>query len=215
MLLCDFENFGQGLQYRGFSAVLFFQSGLSPELDIMARAAKAKEMEEDVKALQDAMEERANTSKQYNNNITEHLPMYTSIKPTNGILIRLFLREPKITESGLLIPEMNASDFVEVKRRAGSGDRYTQKLSESPWKWSTKAVVVAIPDFVQDLKVGQLIQVPFLPTGVTKKEDESEEATFMYAFIHCDSGTTEIPQDCLDVHFGYALIPKHEIKCIL
>jgi len=194
---------------------VYFQTSLSPEQDIMARVARTKALEEDMVNVQASMEEKFNSSKQYNDNIAKHLPMYPSMKPTNNILVRLFLREPKKTESGLFIPETNASDLIEVKRRAASGDRYTQKLDESPWKWSTKAIVVALPKFVTDYTVGQLVQVPFFPTGATKKEDESLEMTFMYAFIHCESGTTEIPKDCLDPHFGYALIPTHEIKCIL
>lgn len=194
---------------------VFFQSGITPEQDIMARAARAKEMEEELINLQNQMEERANVVKQYNNNINDHLEMYTTIKPTNGILVRLYLREPKITESGLFIPENSAADTIEVKRRGGSGDRYIQKLDESPWKWSTKAIVVAKPDYLTTLNVGDLVQVEWLPTGSLKKEDESVEMTFQHAYIHCDANTLDIPQDCLDPHFGYALIPSHAIKCTL
>lgn len=194
---------------------VFFNTGLSPEQDILARAARTKQMEEEAISLQQGMEERANSIKQYNANIDQHLSMYPSIKPANSILVRLFLREPRITESGLFLPENNAVDTIEVKRTAASGDRYTQKLDESPWKWSTKAIIVALPKFITDYSVGELVQVPFFPTGARKKEDESMEMTFQYAFIHCDANTLDIPQDCLDPHFGYALIPTHEIKCTL
>jgi len=194
---------------------VFFNTGLSPEEDIMARVQRQKEMDEAMEEIQNTMGERANSVKQYNTNINQHLSMYTTLVPTNGILVRLYLREPKITESGLYIPETNAVDTIEVKRTAASGDRYTQKLEDSPWKWSTKAVIVALPEFLKTHTIGQNVQVPFFPTGSMTKSDESKEMTFQYAFIHCDANTLDIPQDCLDPHFGYALIPTHEIKCIL
>ena len=42
--------------------------------------------------------------KEYNSKVTDLDPLYTSIKPLQQLVVRAFLIEPKVSETGLITP---------------------------------------------------------------------------------------------------------------
>lgn len=186
------------------------------DVPLVSNEEQVKQLELDTQDAQNQLEEGLKAIVNYNANINSHLPCYTSLKPIHDVLIRVYLREPKTMTFGsttIVVPDTSGQDMVETKRRAASGDRYTQSLTETPFKWLTKAVVVASPN--DKLKVGDEVVIPYLETQSLTKIDESKYITYYGAFVHPDSNSIEPPTNVMDAHFGYALLGFGYIKAIL
>jgi hypothetical protein len=141
----------------------------------------------------------------YNTNVINLDPSYTSLKPINKLLVRVFLKEIKVTESGLIIPNTEM-----VKRPTHSGYGSIDEV-ESPFPYSQKAVVVAVPPFVKDIEPGDIV---YLNTKPIKPEvvGTGQEAmiTIPNAFIHPELGS-ELTTDFNSPLYGYLKINYTDI----
>lgn len=184
------------------------------DVPLQSRVEEEESLQLDAQRFKEQVEEEVKAIQLYNATINEHLPEYTTLVPLHDVLLRVYLREPKTITYGdtsLQVPDVSSQDMVEAKRRAASGDRYTQNLSETPFKWQTKAVVVATPpnDKVQ---VGDVVIIPYLDSQAFVKADESRYMTYTGAFVHPNYGSLEPPTSCMDNHFGYALLGLGYLK---
>ena len=145
----------------------------------------------------------------YNSSITELDPMYKSVKPLHEILVRVFLTEPRITESGLILPHR---EVVPIRTANGIGN-WAEVHSDFPY--STKAVVVSVPENSL-LKPGMIVQIaPNQVKAEVVGTSNNAFITIKSAFIHADSGETLPPKDVTNKNYGYLLIPLYDIKAIL
>lgn len=141
---------------------------------------------------------------EYNSNITNFDPLYASIQPLQKILVRVFLSEPSRTEAGLLTPYKQT---LPVPTQSGVGSLMEM---ESPWPYSNKAIVVAVPQMTS-LKVGDVVQLDMAPVRIA---GNAQNATIVVpsAYMHPDANTTLLSTNPSSKHYGYLLIPTHEIS---
>ena len=149
-------------------------------------------------------------AKTYNESINNHLPMYDSFQPNETILIRFFRREPRISESGLILNEATQHDYARMERIAATGSTYTQRQQPTEFKFLAKAVVVANGSYSEKYKKGDIITT-YQPIIKGVAYDGGEHQVFDNYFVHPDSGLV-IPPQKPSPHYGYALVPISFIK---
>lgn len=188
---------------------------LPVEIDINARVQAKNRLEEEFVKKEEHWKEQLAKVQGYNATLTDFADSYKNIKPCWNILVRIYIREPRITDSGLFLPSMEAKDNIEIQKRAGSGDRYTQNLIESPFKFATKAVVAAVPEFETKLKTGDTVAIKFVKSIATQFANGDIDITYDGAFVHPDSGLLTPPNDYGNENFGYALLPNSYIEAYI
>lgn len=141
----------------------------------------------------------------YNSNITTLDPLYSSIKPLTSYIVRIFLREPKVTDEGILIPN---KQYIDVPTQNGMG---TLQQIESPFPYSNKAIIVAAPE-IGSLKPGDIVQLNSNPIRpIPQGHGKNAVVVVPSAYIHPEAGSYEIPQKPSNKHYGYLILPSHEI----
>ena len=108
--------------------------------------------------------------KQYNENILNPNPLYNSLVTRNKVLVRVFVNELTITPDGIVIPN---TQRVVIPTKAGYG---TVGTIESPYPYSTKAVVIAVPKYIEDLVPGMIVQLSEEPTRAVPMGGGNEAA---------------------------------------
>lgn len=146
---------------------------------------------------------------EYNKNITIFDELYTSVKPLNGYIVRVFLFEPEVS-GGVLIPY---KQLVSVPTANGQAE-YAE--IESPYPYTNKAIVVACPPTAQFLKAGDVVQLGNNPVK-PQVQGRGHNATVSIpsAYLHPEAKTFQLPTKVNDRHYGYLYIPSHEIIAIL
>ena len=146
----------------------------------------------------------------YNSNLKDLSTLYASVKPLSKILIRPYLIEPQITESGLVLP---FKQTIPVPTNSGT-TKYTDVESDFPY--SPKAVVISVPEGNTSLKPGdtvflsrKAIQMIVLGTGA------NAELRVENAFIHPDAQMFDMTKDISDPHYGYIMVDYHQIEAKL
>lgn len=144
----------------------------------------------------------------YNKNLTNLDPLYSSIKPLHEILVRFYLHEPVLV-GNLVMPFKQA---IPAPTKSGQG---TYMDIESDYPYKLTAVVVSAPESNQ-LKPGDVIMLSrraitmnIIGTGANAKLQVDQ------GFVHPDSMLHDIPTDVTSQHYGYALIQYHEVKAKL
>lgn len=158
-------------------------------------------------------DEYLNKLRVYNENLNNkgvEYTQYCDVQPLHNVLVKVFVKEPEITESGLLKPY---KQIVPVPTKAGYGD---WAEIESPYPYDTLAIVVAKPDPITTIKVGDMVLLNKNPVEA-KVLGQSNEAyiTIPNAFTRPEWKEETPPKDPESIHYGYLLIPVYEIKCIL
>ena len=149
-----------------------------------------------------------NQVQEYNKNLTNLDPMYTSIKPLHEILVRFYLHEPKRVGS-LVMP---FKESIPVATKSGQA---TYANVESDFPFALKAVVVNAPEN-NVLKTGDTIAVSHKATQLlVLGTGANAEIKIEQSFIHPDSGLQYPPSDLTNQHYGYALIQYYEVKAKL
>ena len=200
---------------QGSGPSIFMGENIPHIPNIQANALITKKKEEDIQKRVDTLNEELNLVKGYNLTIDDFAPCYKSFIPMDDILVRVFLKEPKESDSGLWLPTHSASDIVELKRRAGSGDRYTQGADVTPFTFSTQAVIVNIPPFLEEdprFERGNIITIKHLRSDGVVLNDNSVIIDYQHSFVHPEYGDTTPPRDFKSEHFGYALIPRGIVR---
>jgi len=157
-------------------------------------------------------EEQNEKLKEYNKNITDFSDKYLEVSPRFDVLVRCFVRPMEVGENGVLKP--NVAD-VEIATRSDVGSLYKMP---NPFPYTNKAVVVATPDEVTDIKKGDIVILSNTPAKGTPigKGDEAI-ITIPNAFIHPDEAhkfdvMNPVPVDPTDENYGYLLVKPYDIK---
>lgn len=150
-------------------------------------------------------QEDLNAIFQYNANIKNLDELYSSITPFSKILVRVYLLEPSRSEGGLLTPYRQK---LPVPTNVGVG---SMMELESPYPYDGKAVVVAVPQHNTFLKPGDVIQLEIAPVRLS---GVGQNATIQIpnGYLHPDANTTIVPTNPDNRHYGYLLVPSHEIS---
>lgn len=155
----------------------------------------------------ESAEEKARIA--YNQNINNHLDEYTNFVPTRKIIVRCYVMEYYMENGILQIPDLQ----VPVRTANGVGHKGFEK---SPWPYSRKAVVVAVPPNHDVYKPGDLV---LLDRGVTltAPKQNSEMPFHMPKGFTTDSwNDMEPPHSMKSEHYGYLILePLSEILGIL
>lgn len=148
--------------------------------------------------------------KEYNQNITNLNPKYSKLVPRQKVLVRVFTKELEVTESGIYIPNI---ERVPIPTQSGFG---SIGEVESPYPYATKAVVVAVPAFMQDLKPGMVVQLGEAPTkGVPMGGGSGAAIVIPKNYTHYEYNQAAPPTDPENEHYGYLLVDSRDIEIIL
>lgn len=203
-------------QKPGSTPTIYMNEHLTPHVpDIQSNALIKKKQEQDKLDRVNAVNTELELVKGYNQTVSDVIDCYKTFVPMNDILVRVFLKEPKTTDSGLWLPTHSKSDIIELKRRAGSGDRYTQNIEITPFTFSTQCVIVNTPEFLQEdprYKTGNTVTIQHLKSKGDVLGDDSIVIDYQCSFVHPEYGDITPPRDFQNPHFGYALIPVGIIK---
>lgn len=167
------------------------------------------DFEDDVIEASLISQEDLNDIYEYNANLTQLDEDYKKVVPMSKILVRVFLHEPGKSEHGLLEPHRQ---LIPIQTNAGVG---TLMEIESPFPYSNKAVVVAVPNGYISIQPGNLIQLESNPIKpIANGSGANARIHIPLSYMHPSAPSLEIPQNCKNKHYGYLLIPFHEISTI-
>jgi hypothetical protein len=143
---------------------------------------------------------------EYNRNVLALDPLYASVHPLNGYIVRVFLNEPTVTDSGLLIP---FRQMVAIPTQNGMAD-YAE--IETPIPYANKAVIVSTPPHSQFLKVGDIVQLGNNPVRTQAAgKGKNASVSIPAAYMHPEAKTIEIPTEINNQHYGYLLVSLQDI----
>lgn len=133
---------------------------------------------------------------------------YKSIVPMSKVLVRVFLLEPHVTENGLLEPH---KQVIPIPTQSGVGSLME---IESPFPYANKAVVVAIPQLpMYAVQPGDIVQLESNPVKpLVSGRGANATIHIPASYMHPSAPSLNIPQDPNNKHYGYLLIPFHEIS---
>ena len=140
---------------------------------------------------------------QYNESITTLDPLYSTVEPLGSYIVRFYVRTmPK--KSKLILPVTG-----EILQPHKSG--LVQEKALDPYRFSSKAVLVAVPEGEGQLKQGMIVQC------VTPKPIGEGETVYGYEaeYLHPSYEEKLGPRDTEHRHYGYAILPRTWIKVIL
>lgn len=152
-------------------------------------------------------EEQRNKIVNYNLNVQYLNPRYAKLKPIKDVIVRVFLHEPEVTEGGLIMPH---KEVVPLPTSNGYGN---WAEVESPFPYSRRGVVVAVPEEMKNIKAGDIVQLASNPVEA-KVIGNSNNATVRVKneFFLADSNLRHTPYDVSSEHFGYIIVPIYDIQ---
>lgn len=147
----------------------------------------------------------------YNKNVfTSVTDDYKKIKPLTDILVRVKVNEPRVSDSGLIASN---KIYIPVPTKSGVGSLY---VVENPYPYSKVAVVIAKPDSITSLDVGDVVLLSNTPvSGDVKNNGKDAVVEIPKAFVHPNSKLFRVPTDMTNEHYGYLFIPYYEIQMVL
>ncbi len=145
----------------------------------------------------------------YNRTILNLNPKYTAVTPLQDILVRCFLIEPEVTESGFIVSH---KEILPIPTNLGQG---TYAEAESPFPYSKKAVVVSVPQEFTKLKVGDIVYLSNNPVEA-KIIGSASNAYFKVKNEFFLSDTIKsTPVDFSSEHYGYLMVAPYDVKAKL
>lgn len=146
----------------------------------------------------------------YNTIINKIPKEYQQFQPLNSYLIRFFRRVPELKYGNLYIPVINRDDIAKVKINSFTGQVITGKQVKSDFRFSKKAIVIAVPDYEKQIQPGDIVAV--VPPEVGQEvTDFGSFLAYTGWFVHPDSNIFDPVQDVRNPHFGFALYSKNYI----
>ena len=151
--------------------------------------------------------EYAEQAKNYNQNVEVLDESYKAIRPNQQLIVRCFLIEPKVSETGLVTP---FKEVVEIPTKGGQG---IWREVDTDWPYAKKGVIVSSP--IQSFKVGDIVQlspraIQIVPVGT----GSNAQIIIANGFLHVDSGLFSPPKDVTSPHYGYILVAPAEIQAV-
>lgn len=134
-------------------------------------------------------------------------PSYKNVTPLHNVLVRVFVKEAEVTEEGLIKPY---KQIVPVPTQNGVS-KWAE--IESPYPYDTIAIVVAVPESMTSLKVGDKVLLSKNPVDARVIGTANDAYLSIPNSFWLPEYKGETPtKDVLNKHFGFLLIPYFEIK---
>ena len=147
--------------------------------------------------------------KDYNSNINVLDEDYKSITPVHIAVVRAYHIEATRTKSGLII-----APKIPMKEMTQNGIGIRQTI-DSPWAFSRKCVVVAVPEHVTHIKAGDIVEIN-RRCVLAEKPSVDTPAHLAHGFTLSDWYDFEAPTDISNKHFGYlAVDPINDVTLII
>lgn len=140
----------------------------------------------------------------YNRNIRNWSEEYANFKPYNRVIVRCYVMEYEYRNGIMIAPAMK------VPVKTANGMTFKQ-YDDSPWPYSRRAIVVAVPEGYTKYSAGQEV---LLDRHVVLCTKENVEADFYHphGFTVDSWYDFEPPKDMASEHFGYLIVsPQAEI----
>jgi len=145
----------------------------------------------------------------YNRSLRTIDQTYASVQPLQDVLVRVFLIEPEVTESGFIVPH---KEILPVPTNLGVG-QYAE--AESPFPYSKKAIVISVPQDFTKLKQGDIVYLSGNPVEA-KIIGSAQNAYFKVKNEFFMSDTIKnTPLDINSPHYGYLMVSPYDIKAKL
>lgn len=134
----------------------------------------------------------------YNKTINEHLPEYTSFIPMRKVVVRCYVMED-YEQGGIMI----RPDYQVFPRTAnGMG---VMEPETSPYPYSRKAVVVAVPEGIASIKAGDIVLLN-RGTVLTTKANVNTPFHLPNGFTTESWPELEPPTNMQSPHYGYLIV---------
>jgi hypothetical protein len=147
---------------------------------------------------------------EYNKKVLDLDTTYTSLIPISDIIVRVFAKELERTKSGIILP---ASAPVVIPTNSGHGNLGTV---ESPYSYSKKAVVIAVPAGYKGLDAGDIVQLSDATvTGHAIGAGHEATISIRHSFTHYDHNSEQPPTNPKNPHYGYLMVPVRFIDCVV
>lgn len=187
----------EDVAYEGRQKNSHFFNGKSDKMDNAA-------FKKDAELVEQGYKRTLSDSQKYNAEIRVIDGRYTKLTPLASYIVRICVAEDKELSSGIILPTM-----MSTRKQTNSGI-LGDKIPD-PFKFTAKAVIVAIPEYEKELKAGDLVQIVRPRTIV----DGDAIAGYEFEYIHPDNNSVQAPTNIKDKDFGYAIIPRNMIKVII
>lgn len=168
-------------------------------------SADSKQYWDDREQLVKTFTNDAEKRKFYNENLGDLDPLYTNLKPLDGYVIRMSVREYVESKTGLVIVNPDMTQSI----RPGSNT--PGEAIRNPYDFDSVAVIVAVPEYEQKLRPGLFVQIVRPRPEVVADQVVNYEG----GYAHPEYKLGELPKNVENRHFGYALVPYGRIKIIL
>ena len=149
------------------------------------------------------MAKQDDVRRRYNENLTTLAQKYASLKPLGSYILRMFIKDDIKTKSGIIIP------VEKVHGTSHSGFKNVE--ASDPYRFTSKAVVVCIPEGEPELTPGDIVQV-VRPMPILVQESV---VGYENQYAHPDYTLPMVPVNPEDEDFGYVIMPRHLIKVII
>lgn len=150
---------------------------------------------------------------EYNAKLVDLDPIYSELKPTSSVLVRLYIKKLETTSSGIVIPEYSVL-YSRTQNGVPSGIKI-----EDPFPFMLKAVVVAKPVLSYDLPYNVGDTVILHKSAITKTvEGRGDDAIpqIENSFVHPDYGSSyDTPTDVTDPNYGYLEVGLQDIRFVI
>lgn len=153
---------------------------------------------------------------EYNEKVLDLDPYYTSLKMRRDILVRVFVRPMQRSDNGVLIPNKAQ---IKIPTNAGVG---AIGYTDNRYPYESKAVIVALPEGIKDLKVGMIVGLTNAPVmAIPAGRGNDVILQIPKAFIHPEQRGRYVeevigtPEDASDPNYGYLAISDFDIQTIL
>jgi len=146
----------------------------------------------------------------YNANITNLDPDFTSIVSRSKFLVRVLARPLEKDENGVILPNM---EIVGVPTK--NGVDYVGHM-ENPFPYSQLAIVVSVPKHFDDIKVGDVVFLGKNPTiGRATGRADNAMIQIPQAFLHPLKTKAKYPPvDPSDPMYGYLSVFTNDIEYV-
>lgn len=148
--------------------------------------------------------------KKYNAGIEELDPLYASLVPVRGIIVRMQQIDMNISEGGII-------SRPRVQILIGTRNGFVKDKVEAKYQFKRFGVIAAVsPSFAQIFSPGMLVQV-FPDVILPVKETDLSDERLPFGFTHHTYPEMTPPTHCNDRHFGYFLLkdPMSQVECIV
>lgn len=154
-------------------------------------------------------EKNATIRKEYNARLTTLDPLYASLEPQYGFILRCFVftGDEYASENSSLVIGDYGLPKVQVSHERGK--EFIKEEIVDPYAYRGNAVIVAVPNGEPFYKPGDLVQLD-PPTTIAPFPGRNFVVP-KFSYLHPNSKNPDVPKDLSDPDFGYVIVNRSQI----